>query len=525
MIFKPIRIVDSPCLLGDAPLLSTLFEVDLVLCLENTLEKNCDLLHYKGNEHHNQSELPLMYFIKWKKRPKKLNYVGVKSTVYMKVFALVCLWFLPLAWIIAYPFRDNNWQGEERTEAILIQVKELVNTFIKEEKVAPLDFNMLRAYAKSKGLSFSLYDGFGHRLEFVRLSDFHFIVRSFGKDGVQNTRFKRTDQITGTLVSRPPQGYVYPYLDAATPKSYDCTALMGSDSPNKRWYAQVYIDRLTHKKYLTVRHRENASLYMLAAHDNVEEFIWLPNSSKIVFTATSSYRYSDGIFLWDILKDESFNLIDLLDEKEKNAAHWGKGSKGLHISLAGVIREGPSVLAYIADNNDQPIAPQDFYAPKNLISIRIRASKDNIKKELLDFQSPGLQASPLNKDFWGLGYELSLLGNKGTVVQQSWRALPLRGDVESVILQWQSFANKRSDTALFPYVTWYLALLYNDASRGLMEKDPKASESLRAFGAEVSKALGELPTAPSYLRAMSAYMYFGFLNKQDMPYTIADLNF
>ncbi|WP_457835994.1 hypothetical protein, partial [Staphylococcus aureus] len=51
-------------------------------------------------------------------------------------------------------------------------------------------------------------------------------------------------------------------------------------------------------------------LFMVAPHDAVEEFLWLPAGDRIVFTATGSNRYRDGLYLWDLRTDSVINLLD-----------------------------------------------------------------------------------------------------------------------------------------------------------------------------------------------------------------------
>lgn len=435
---------------------------------------------------------------------------------------IIISWTFSALWLVLYP--GNNlvrWTKYENksTEQTLGEAKNVINEFIREEKVTPLNISMIRAFSKTKGLYFSPYDSLGQRLQYIRLSDRHFILRSFGKDGIQNTNFKNTDQITGVLIKRPQTAHEFENKKSNSIKSYDPLNLVGSLSPNKKWYAQIYIDRANRKKHLAIRSVKNRNLYMLAPHDNIEEFFWLADSNKIIYTATNSDLYADGIFIWDINKDK---LITIIDSQGKNKLGWQSEASQLLISLAGYQVKNSEIYAYIASSPyEQPVSIKEFLSSDNLYSIKYNNinSKISINKYDKNFKNPDFE-----NEFWSLHNSDYILGQRGSPSQRAWRALPFRGNYIDVIKAWEKFATDNIDSPLFFYSNWIIALLYNDSIAVLESENDSNAPMVRGIATDTAFGLANNLYAPTYLRALGHHAYLTFKNGKLLETKIAIVN-
>ena len=60
----------------------------------------------------------------------------------------------------------------------------------------------------------------------------------------------------------------------------------GAFSNDKKFSAHLFVNK--EKKTIVVRNSFNNIFFMIADHDHVDEFMWLPDNEHIVFSATKS---------------------------------------------------------------------------------------------------------------------------------------------------------------------------------------------------------------------------------------------
>ena len=114
-------------------------------------------------------------------------------------------------------------------------------------------------------------------------------------------------------------------------------------------------------------------------------------------------------------------------------------------------------------------------------------------------------------------------GRGGQAAQQTWMGLPLEGDFEQALLDWQSFSETGPRTPMYPYALFYLASLYGDSYALLRDANARDADILRSFGTEIARALLNDPLAPSYLRGLAQYASQTLLEGNLLSFRLARL--
>jgi hypothetical protein len=251
---------------------------------------------------------------------------------------------------------------------------------------------------------------------------------------------------------------------------------------------------------------------MVAFHDMVEEFLWLPSGFEIVFTAFGSQRYEDGIFYWNLRDNSIHNMLPELRQQ-----FWKELPEDwlFYGSLSHVSHDPGLIYLLLAPAGSDDLNPKEFYSFRNLLAIPINEALASRVEA---------QRIPTDLAFTAFDYDLTqdrLLktAEMASPLQQQWLALSLEGDPEELISTWQDFSSNHPTSPLCVYGLWWLSSIYNDSFRHLSAQDSPQAQVIRGFGIEMTEALIGMPTAPRYLRAMGR-----FLKKQLLLSRAADYN-
>lgn len=405
--------------------------------------------------------------------------------------------------------------AEDRTLNNLRKGHEAIEEFTRVWQGVPASIAELRAFAFAQHRNFSAFDAFGNRLEYVRLSDHHYLLRSFGSDDRQTSVFSDADPYISNWPTLPPSTPRYRYLPGPRVSIFPSAVILGLHSPNQNWYAQIFTDRYGGSRRLIVRSPEKER-FLVASHDFVEEFLWMPNSYHIAFTATSSAKYRDGIYLWNILTDETINLLDYINQSSRLLPDTPQ--QRYFLSLAGVSAIGDELLAYIAPANTPFLNPFDFLNREQLFRIKLPSPGVGVQfSQMIDskLDSPLAEAVNINQD---------IIGEKqNDKVYQKWLSLKLEGNLEHVISEWQKFAENNTSSPILPYCLWILASIYHDAYQLVKPVNKQDAAVLRALGAEFADGLAQFAASPSYLRAFGSYIYEHLAAEKALPYQVSSL--
>lgn len=423
---------------------------------------------------------------------------------------------LPLIWYFSTPRPENSWQAADQTTEQLERMRSFVESFRKKYGRLPTHTGEIRLYALSRGRSFSPYDGYGRLIRYETLSRDHYILKSFGQDGTENTAHSQPDQILTSLPTpaQLPPTYREPQKDFA--RLYPAVLLMGAKSPKSDHVAELMVDYDGQGRHLVVRDLKRPGFMLDAHHPGVEEFLWLPNGYEIIYTATNQLRYNDGIFIWNILTNQFRNLLGDLQKSIKLTDSQAPGH--YFLSLAGIDPQGTNAYVFAAPDLDRPLPPEAFYDDANLYRMSLPRRLDApVTFESMRGKTRGVFARiPQPADDI---YQPFL----GSEAQTDWARLPTEGPLQPVLERWQEFSFQHAKTPAFPYALWWLSCIYADAWETLRSTSPAEARTLRAYGAELARALAKLSMAPTYLRAMGAALHHRLMTQERLPYRISRL--
>jgi hypothetical protein len=444
--------------------------------------------------------------------------------------SIISLWLLLALWILLSPPFTGPINPVKNTQAVLEQLRLNLLDYKAQFKEFPNNLGELRSFVFSKGKLLSLFDAYGERIDYLRLDDSSFLIRSFGEDGIQNTAGSPKDIGLINWGTLPHGGAFYQSRPELIPHFYRAPSLLGLDSPDGSWQGRLFTQKKDQTRHLAVRHRLKQDLIMIAPHDRIEEFYWVsPNA--LVFTGTESYKMKDGIYLWNLIDD---SIVDLLRSVTQNGGKEvsklpilaDQAERGYWLTLAGFNAKTKQLYAYITAKNGYMLNPLSFFSAENFFEYTLHEDPRQIKSrqishgEFYDIIAPKkFDHTPLTEKL-SLGLPFVSKKPKALPIQESWLKLPKSGRLEPSLLAWQQFSIQNAKTPLFAYSLWYLISLYNESFLLVKPINARESEILRTYGAEISQALMNDVMAPGYLRAMGAFCYQTLIKGQSLPYKI-----
>ena len=431
------------------------------------------------------------------------------------VFIIILAIALPFAWIAATPRSRDNHRAIQTTNIQLTKTKRAIEIFRKQYNRLPNNIAEIRVFAKTLWENYSPYDGFGTRLHYIPLTESHYFIKSFGADSVEDTLSSAEDPSLLFLPKATKNPPMYQEPTESAMRLYPAMLLTGSKSKHSNFYARIFVDPLKNTRHLVVRNLNRERHIMMATHPGIEEFLWLPNGYEIIYTATGSSRYQDGIYLWNIFTNKTRNLLSDMNDKYTMMAG---AENRYHLSLSAIREMGKHVYAFIHINDGNPLDPSIFYSTKCLFKIIFPPSS----KGTFSFEYPvdisqqtlfTIQPQP------GQDIEWPFSGTKSQIL---WSQLPITGELGEILEKWQNFSIEYPKSPMFPYSLWWLGSIYGEAYRTLQKTRQKDADTLRAYGIELSKALSHISTAPTYLRAMGDHIYQNLLSSRNLNYSIIE---
>ena len=207
---------------------------------------------------------------------------------------------LSLLWIVLVESRLYLKDPAVTTADFIKSTDKLVQNHVRAWGEVPAGMNELRLFAKQTYNRYATFDVWGERLEYLRLGKINYTIRSFGADGLQNRPGGLLDPGVFRWGQLEKLGLRYDADEGVKQARPSVVLFAGADDSTANWHAKIFVDPISGMRRLLVRDRRERRFYMIAPHDGVEEFLWVPGQEKIVFTATPSARYDDGVYLWDL---------------------------------------------------------------------------------------------------------------------------------------------------------------------------------------------------------------------------------
>lgn len=410
-------------------------------------------------------------------------------------------WLVASLWICLGEFARNSNFLRISTESVIRTNDHLIQSYVRKYGEAPPSLNELRLYGHVRGKFYQGFDAWGGRFEYLRLGRINYTLRSFGADGTQNRFESEPDPGIFRWGQMVAQGLQYDAEAGKREVRPSVILFAGADSDSRQWNAKLFLDQSSGARRLLVRSRKILNLYMLAPHDGIEEFLWLPGSDdRIVFTASGSARYADGVWIWDLKTDQSWNLLQF-DEREKDLSP-AHNSLGLYVALSRVEGgEHPVIEAFVAPSTIMPLDPSWFFHPVNLHTFKLMGG------EHFEHMRPvaGAENAKTLFSYSWMDRVTIKAGGDGDALQRAWLKLPRNGSWEKAMTGWQDYAAAHSQSPLAAYAIWSLAMFYHDASVD-QQTPPKEAAVLHGYGVELSGVLTRMVAAPGWMRAVGAFM-------------------
>ena len=402
------------------------------------------------------------------------------------------------AWILSVSLQYPLVRARTLTKDMIVATDSVIQNHVRDFGDTPTTINELRLYAMKTAKSYSLYDAWGQRLEYLRLGKVNYLLRSFGADGVQNRPTRSPDIGAYHWGQIAEFGLRYDEQSGVMNPRPSVVLFAGADNSTSTWHAKLFVDPITGSRRLLARSRLKDNLYMLAPHDAVEEFLWIPGQEKIVFTASQSLRYSDGVYVWDLRTDHASNLFAL--DAEGHDLDPGSKQRRLHVAMSSVSDTNPPKVAVFATPADQVILnPRQFFHPNNLHVFSLGSAITHHSMT---------SSKSAQKDLYDLGFLGTVTiarGGEGSPLQKAWLKLPLGGDWEKGVIAWQDFASQNGKTQLAPYAVWGVAIFYQEAAKraGLRSR---AGQIFTSYSVELGAAMTKMIVAPGYVRGIGAWI-------------------
>ncbi len=425
-------------------------------------------------------------------------------------------WFIPIFWTTLSLSASHGIFQWNQTRATLTHFQNWIEIFRNDYHRLPYQLAEVRALARSHDKHITPYDNFGMRLQYLPLTEKDYLVKSFGRDEQENRPQTKVDPTISTVAKRA-EAFIQPEgLRQSIPQFYQAAFLEGTLSPASGLIASVEVQPQFHLRQLLVRSPRNTEFYMVAFHDMVEEFLWLPSGTELIYTAFGSRRYEDGIFYWNLKDNSIHNILPELRQQ-----FWADLPEDwlFYGTLSHVSHDPGLIYLILAPAESEELNPQTFYSFANLFAIPIHESLGS-KVEA--------QRIPTDLAYTAFDYDLTqdrLLktAEMASPVQQEWLALSLEGDAEELISSWQDFSSNHASSPMCVYGLWWLSSVYNDAFRHLSTQGSAQAQVIRGFGIEMTDALIGMPSAPRYLRAMGRFLKKHLLLSKAADYNVTSL--
>jgi hypothetical protein len=374
-------------------------------------------------------------------------------------------------------------RGSDDSDLRVIQAR--IDEFMILHGSTPRTSAELKAYMRSERVDFEWHGRSGIPAEYIRIGTEYYLLQrpipGIHDELDQVPAVYRLPKILSSTVGQqfnPERLGVYPPA-----------LLLGVDSPDKQYHARVLIDHESSRRFLIVTDNSRIDRAWVAPHDFVEEFFWLPQGDRIVYTATSSARYDDGIYTWQPQSNDLRNL--LRDKRAASTAMVAAETGPRAFTLLGV---SESEVFFVDQPQQHEFAlPQDFYHSK-LVERAGFGGKERAGEQP---ENTAISIAEINRQIkWEIDPQASQTEHARLL------RLSVEGDLTDSINRWQGYCQEQKRTVVYPYCLWVLQNMYLILADAWDEKSQEATIA-RAYALEFAKAIAEQAEAPRYLRRLA----------------------
>lgn len=442
-----------------------------------------------------------------------------------------------------------------RTEQLMHRTMQALEQWLALHNEYPSNLGNLMADRDIRRLKPALHDAAGNRFEYIRVSPTAYILRSFGSDGVPAWMTNSHDDIVrssphltlggirldpqvpaANLHQSPTNTQIGTMLSFTT---WPPAAADGLWSPDGAWLARLIVNTEKSERRLLMIHHSGSRI-LTSPHDRVEEFLWSPGDETcLIFSATGSELYPDGLFRWcpsrgdtasedalvnllpDAISSKRSSKIDLTSNSQNSVKpRWiiallqptKKSLAGE--SLTGKSLTGTNVLTSLprgARGATQPLFHILAVTESDFFNRSVRGkffdqnhlwtcpfSKGNCIKS--NFSAPTNR--PLVNIRLALDPATSFRG-RPTHAQTIWNRLPVRGKAQNLLETWFEAVANPTISVLQPYVMFYSIILQDDVvSSTISKNNTEVKSRLESWTDQMIDKLSGSFDTPKYLNIL-----------------------
>ena len=389
------------------------------------------------------------------------------------------------------------------TSASLNKLTDCVGGFKKKYKQIPDDMGELKAFCLSTDRYLSFKDSSQSDFDYINLNKKDWIIRSFSYDRKENNIFSELDIVKTSFSD---EYSAISYNDFSSLYYYPFVLLEGYYSANSKFSVKLFRNKIN---TLVVREYNDNKFLMTANHDHVDEMLWLPDNEHIVFSATRSTRYADGIYLWNLKNNTIENML-YLSQKMSHLIH----KKKWHLSLIGYNPKNYSLWFYIKENKQKTLDVSEFFSSKSINFIILSGDKKGVYSSKLSSKKI-VPPNYMNRFF---DYKNCPNSNK---IQESWCNLSLQGSAKESLVKWRKFIDQNPTSSLYPYAIWFFISLHLD----LISQDPseEVKNKLQSDALNYISLFEKIGSYPSWVKASLEHSKYLLINNKKPSYTTSNL--
>lgn len=437
---------------------------------------------------------------------------------------VIVIWVIFSVWIKYYSYYEASPVqnlGNDRDK--LIALRHAIKLYMKEQKATPLNLRHLSIFSQAHDQGLSIYDSTGYRFDYTPLDLKHWLLRSFGTEGVENSMSSGKNIYICSQDIYRIKGRSYAD-NKIVPDS-----VSGSVAPNGSWVAKIYQHPTLNSKKLLLKEVKGRKRVMMAYHDRVDEFLWIDEGQRVVYSASGSSSYSDGIYIWDLRTQKHRNILKLI-KGGKSGFYPGGKNRGWLNKIHAYDPKKEELYFFAAPNNQDYFPLGDFIDKKNYYSAFIPLPSPSSWKNTYAALSRPQRMLAIRSLI-----DAQPLCHNGSKSQRQWCKLPRKGALEDVLLAWQNYVEQSYNSEMLPFALWGLAFLYDDAvvawgqhvkrqRSGASEQQIQTAGVLRSYATELASIAMEHPMASNLQKSTAKALWMDLSDGYTQNNKLVDFN-
>lgn len=387
---------------------------------------------------------------------------------------LICVFLL---WPIGLLFNDF-WILPQRVDADLNKLENQLLTAQRKNGSFPRSF--LEVENTDSSRSITPYDPFGRLYDLITFRNGHYILRSFGIDGEENTPLKFPDPYRAKLAVLPQEMPIrQAFLNPAEPQITIIPAPLYSQSVSRDgiWVAERHTtsdQSLAGRLIVRGRKSPYSNLLLVCPDRDVTEFLWFANSKSIAYLVENAQTVR--LKVWNLYSGET-SVVEIKNSPEKALHIEEQKDKNYSLMLAGITFDHRVLFHKVPLH--QPMDWSDLTNGKFLMQAvwNLESKK---------FQSTNFKSQQGTSTFDislknGYRIESKKEGMKSDAIKK-WMSIPTAGNTASLINSWQDAAVSQLDSLGTAQLLTILVSIYYEAYDFYKLKNQNEARLLRDFG-------------------------------------------